>query len=58
MRPTYYVEYDEVGKTWCIYVTEYQDHICDLFIAEFVDSITAHNVADCMNDMMMRLWKE
>lgn len=56
IRPTYYTEYDEVGKTWCIYITEYQDHIFDVFIAEFEDSITAMSICDCMNDVMMRLW--
>ena len=54
IRPTYFVEYDEICKNWCIYVHEKHS---DFFIAEFDEEKNAIAIQDCMNDMMMRIWK-
>ena len=51
IRPTYYVQYDEIDKTWCIFVHETHS---DFFVAEFEEEKTAISICECMNDMMMR----
>ena len=64
IRPTYFVEYDEICKNWCIYVHEKHSDSTGsaprrrrFFIAEFDEEKHAIAIQDCMNDMMMRIWK-
>jgi hypothetical protein len=56
MRPTYYVEYDEVDKTYGIFVTDYDEGSYDYWVADFENVAVANSVRDCMNDVMMRVW--
>jgi len=56
MKPYYYVEYDEVDKTYSVFVTDYEESSYDLFIADFEDISLANSIRDCLNDVIERCW--
>jgi hypothetical protein len=54
MLPRYYAEYDEVDRTWYVYVSTFEEEKSDEFVAEFSNKEVAETVVNALNKSVER----